>query len=275
MNLDGKTLLITGGASGIGRELIYEAIRRGASVAIADRNVEGAEETRESAKRLLQADQRCSVHALDVSDLDRWCAVRQEVLAEHGAVDGLINNAGITFAGSVEDTDYERFESVMAINFMGMVYGCKEFLPLLKERPEAVLANVSSVFGLVPKTSQSAYCSSKYAIRGFTGVLAQELKDTNVTVASVHPGHIGTDIVINAQKSGNVVNGEMSEEYLAVYGQEFKRLGLSPAKAACIILGGLEEGREFIAVGSDARRTALLSRLFPRRYADWFNRRAA
>ena len=198
------------------------------------------------------------------------------MLNEHqGTVDGLINNAGITFAGTVEETDYERYDAVMSVNFMGMVYGSKEFLPLLKERPEAALVNVSSLYGLLPKTSQSAYCASKYAIRGFTEVLAQELKRSKVVVTSVHPGHVGTDILLNAQKSGNVVSQNLSDEVVSSIARDFKRYGLSPREAGAIILDGVEQKRRFVPVGKDAERSAFLSRLLPKWYVDRFNREAA
>ena len=179
MNFSGKTIAITGAASGIGRSLAIECVRRGASVAIADLNQEGMQETKRLANSVLSPDASCTVHTLDVSSLDAWRDFRTAVGNEHDAVDGIINNAGITFIGSVEQTSYDQLERVMSINFMGMVYGSKELLPDLKQRPEGLIANVSSVYGLFPGLAQSAYSASKFAIRGFTEVLAQELKKTN------------------------------------------------------------------------------------------------
>ncbi len=274
MEIAGKTLVITGGASGIGRALAIEAMRRGASVAVADRDLEGAKETEALASAAAQPDTRCSVHQLDVSSLEQWQAFREEALGERGHVDGIINNAGVSFAGTIQDMSYEQLERVMSVNFMGMVYGTKEFLPLLKQRPEALIANVSSVFGLFPRKRQGAYCASKYAIRGFTEVLAQELKSRPILVASIHPGHIGTDIVRNARADGNVVGVTLSEEEQAAIADAFKAYGLAPERAAEIILDGVKQGKRKIMVGRDAVRGDRLSRYFPQSYADASNKNA-
>lgn len=274
MNIAGKTLLITGAASGIGRGLALVAVTRGASVALADRDLEGVRETQDLAIKAGQGGVKVTAHQLDVASLEQWQAFREAVLAEHDAIDGIINNAGVTFSGKIKDTSYEQLERVMSVNFMGMVYGSKEFLDILKARPEAVIANVSSVFGLFPKKRQGAYCASKYAIRGFTEVLAQELAPTNVLVSSIHPGHIGTDIVANARADGNVVNSNMSEEQEEQISAAFKAYGLPPEKAAEIILDGIAQGKRKIMVGRDAVRSDRLSRLFPERYADSANKAA-
>ncbi len=272
MKFADKLILVTGGASGIGRELVLACVRRGATVAIADRNIAGARETQERAASLCAAGRQCSAHELDVTELEAWRALQKELEGLHrNPLDGLINNAGITFAGRLEDTGYESFAAVMSVNFMGMVYGTKEFLPVLRSRPEAVLANVSSLFGLMPMKSQSAYCASKYAIRGFTEVIAQELRGTNVSVSSVHPGHVGTDLLTNALESGNVVAQGVPEEYLGAFASEFSKGGLTAPQSAEIILDGLEKKQRLIPVGPDAQRAVRLGRLFPQRYADYVN----
>ena len=264
MKLNGKTLVITGAASGIGRALVMEAVRRGCSVAMADLDFEGVSDTCREAEALGRDSTRVTAHELDVASLDNWRRFRDEASRDHETLDGIINNAGITFAGTIEDTGYEKFEALMSVNFMGMVYGSKEFLPLLESRPSAAIVNVSSLFGLIPAKSHAAYCSSKFAIRGFTETLAIELADTNISVSSVHPGHIGTDIVTNAHKRGDVVQDDYPPEYIETYAREFKKRGLSPAKAAEIILNGLEKQSEQILVGRDAQMTLLLKRLAPR-----------
>ena len=272
MNISGKTIIITGGASGIGRELATESMRRGASVALADQDLKGALATKELAEASAQAGRSCSAHQLDVSDLAQWQSFREGILAEHSSIDGIINNAGISFSGAAEATDYSQYEKVMSINFMGMVYGSKEFLPLLKQQPEALIANVSSVFGLFPMKNQSAYCASKFAIRGFTETLAQELKDSQILVSSIHPGHIGTDILNNARKSGNLAGDLPAEEEQEAIAKYFKDYGLSPLKAAEIILDGIKNKKRKILVGKDAIRGDRLSRLFPAAYADQANK---
>ena len=274
MDIAGKTLVITGAASGIGRALAVESMKRGASVVLADRDLEGARETEVLASATAQAETRCSVHQLDVASLEQWQALRETVLSEHGTVDGIINNAGVTFTGKIADMSYEKLEQVMSVNFMGMVYGSKEFLPTIKSRPEGLIANVSSVFGLFPKKRQGAYCASKYAIRGFTEVLAQELKHSQVLVTSIHPGHIGTDIVNNAREQGNVVGIALSEEEQDAIATAFKEYGLAPERAAQIILDGVRQGKRKIMVGRDAVSADRWSRFFPERYADVTNEEA-
>ncbi|MEM1110972.1 MAG: SDR family NAD(P)-dependent oxidoreductase [Pseudomonadota bacterium] len=272
MDVAGKTIVITGGASGIGRSLAIECARRGASMALADIDAEGAAAVIERVRDELGPNARCTAHPLDVSQLEDWRTFKDAALTEHGTIDGIINNAGITFTGTAQDTTYAQLEKVMSINFMGMVYGTQEFLPLLKARPEGFVANVSSLFGLVPMKQQSAYCASKFAIRAYTEVLAQEMKDSSVLVASVHPGHIGTNIIKNARAQGNVANTSLSEQEQELFAQAFKALGLAPGRAAEIILDGLKKKRSKIVVGKDAVRGDILSRLFPRPFINAINR---
>ncbi|MEM9621523.1 MAG: SDR family NAD(P)-dependent oxidoreductase [Pseudomonadota bacterium] len=271
MNVKDKTIVITGAASGIGRALALACAQRGAVVALADIN--HAEVLATQAQTGLPAD-RSSAHQLNVASLAEWQNFKAEVIAAHGPIDGIINNAGVTFAGSVEDTDYAQLERVMSINFMGMVYGSKEFLPLLKQRQEAFIANVSSVFGLYAMKNQSAYCASKFAIRGFTEVLAQELKDTSVSVCIVHPGHIGTNIVLHAHQQGNVISSQLSDAEQNKWANAFKATGMAPDQAAAIILDGLSRKKRKIVVGRDAQQGDRLSRLFPARYVDAVNKAA-
>ncbi len=272
MNISGKTIIITGAASGIGRALAIACASSGASLALADINIASAHETRSCLD--LAPSQQCTVHQLDVSNLKAWEAFRREVIQHHESIDGIINNAGVTCSGTVEDLSYQQINNVMSVNFMGMVYGSKEFLALLKERPEAFIANVSSVFGLYPLKNQSAYCASKFAIRGFTEVLAQELKGSNITVSCIHPGHIGTDIVENARRQGNIVSTALTDQQQAAWADAFKQMGLSPEEAANIILEGIRKKKRKITVGRDAKRDDRLSRLFPSIYIDAVNRAA-
>jgi len=272
MDVTGKTIVVTGGASGIGRALAVECARRGASVALADVDLDGAFDTKALAEAAQHSNTRVSAHQLDVASLENWQAFRDDVFGKHAAVDGVINNAGVTFSGPIADTSYAQLERVMAVNFMGMVYGSKEFLPHLTSRPEAFLANVSSVFGLFPMKNQSAYCSSKFAIRGFTEVLAQEMKDTRVTVSSIHPGHIGTDILKNALDDGNVVGGDLSVQEQEGFVAAFKAMGLSPERASTIILDGLKRKKTRIMVGKDAVRGDFMSRFFRKPFIDSVNK---
>ena len=271
MNLTGKRIVITGAASGIGRMLALESGRRGASVVMTDFNEQGLSET---AKLFAQEQPNgsCEQHTLNVSSLQNWREVKAAILANENHIDGIINNAGIAFAGSIEDTSFEELDRVMDINFKGMVYGTKEFLREIKSRPESFIANVSSVFGLYGMKNNSAYCASKFAIRGFTETLIQELRHTNVTVSSIHPGHIGTNIVKNALDSGNILGAEsISEEEQTNHGDRFRDNGLSPEEAAVIILNGIEQGSRRILVGEDAVQADEYVRQSPESFSDAAN----
>ena len=270
MNINEKTIIITGAASGIGRGLAIEAAQRGAHLVLTDIDLSGLAETAAQV-RAASGSTRLSTHGLDVSSLENWRSVREEIESAHAHIDGIVNNAGITFSGTAEDTEYDRLEAVMAVNFMGVVYGTREILPYLKQRPEAFIANVSSVYGLFPMKKHAAYCASKFAVAGYTGVLAQELKSTSITVSSIHPGHIATNVARNALKSGNVA-GEMPPKAHQDYILEaFETGGLPAAQAAKIILDGIAKKRRKIMVGKDAERADWMSRFIPNQYIDQAN----
>jgi len=273
MRVENKTIIITGAASGIGRGLALEAVRRGASVALTDIDPEGLSETLSEVNDL-DASQTHSASVLDVSRLEDWQTVRKKIIDEHVTIEGIINNAGITFSGTVEDTEYQSFENVMAVNFMGTLYGTREFLPLLKQRPEAFIANVSSVFGLYPMKKQAAYCASKYAVAGFTGVLAQELKSSSVTVSSIHPGHIATRVLRNAVESGNTAGVTLPKAHQDYILDAFEAAGLPPSQAAKTILDGIQKKQRKILVGKDAKQADWRSRLLPKRFIDRMNAKA-
>ncbi|MEL7136284.1 MAG: SDR family NAD(P)-dependent oxidoreductase [Pseudomonadota bacterium] len=273
MHVKNKTIVITGAASGIGRSLALEAVRRGACVALTDIDRDGLSETLSQVNEL-DTSQTHSASVLDVSNLENWQTVRKKIIDEHVTVDGIINNAGITFSGTVEDTGYQHFENVMAVNFMGTLYGTREFLPLLRQRPEAFIANVSSVFGLYPMKKQAAYCASKYAVAGFTGVLEQELKSSSITVSSIHPGHIATRVLRNAVEAGNTAGVTLPKAHQDYVLDAFEATGLPASKAAKTILDGIQKKRRKILVGSDAEQADWRSRLFPKRFIDRMNDKA-
>lgn len=273
MNVNEKTVIVTGAASGIGRGLALEAAHRGATLALADIDRDGLAETAEQIGKATGA-AALSMHILDVSDLENWRSVKDQIQNEHAHVDGIINNAGITFSGTIEDTEYDRLEAVMAVNFMGVVYGTREFLPLLMQRPEAFIANVSSVYGLFPMKKHAAYCASKFAVAGYTGVLAQELKSTSITVSSIHPGHIATNVARNALESGNVVGELPPKAHQDFVLNAFETGGLPASDAAKIILDGIAKKRQKILVGKDAERADWMTRFIPKRFIDGANESA-
>jgi NADP-dependent 3-hydroxy acid dehydrogenase YdfG len=253
--------MITGAASGIGRALAGHLSRAGSPVAIADIDETGLKETAAA----LHGDVLTRV--LDVRDADdqlRFAAeVREWLPAPLGAV---FNNAGVAVASSVLDAVPEDDEWLRRINFDGVVNGTRAFLPILVEQNSGVIVNTSSVFGLLGMPYQSAYCAAKFAVRGFTDSLRQELRGTGVSAVNVHPGGITTNIARNARVRKDPEGRGRTHEQLAA---EFEAVTMtSPEKAAAIIVRGVERGKARILVGPDAYIFDTLSRVAPTRYYD-------
>ena len=182
--------------------------------------------------------------------------------ARHGRATHLVNNAGVGLIGTFEQLSIEDYEWLMGINFWGVIYGCKDFLPILKQQTAAHIVNVSSVFGLIAPEEQSAYCSSKFAVRGFTESLRHELAGTNISVSCVHPGGILTNIVRNSRVGQNAPD-EWKQQGTKLFDKIAKT---SPETAAEVILRGIKSNHPRILIGKDAVVISILSRLFPRRY---------
>ena len=226
--------VITGAASGIGRALAVRfAEEKIAGVAICDVNEQGLNETFEMVEKLGAA---VSKHLVDTSKLEQIERLKTEVLEKHGHATHLINNAGVGLMGTFEQISLEDFEWLMSINFWGVVYGCKVFLPILKQQEAAHIVNISSVFGLVAPPEQTAYCASKFAVRGFTESLRHELEETNVRVSTVHPGGIKTNIARNSR-----IGEKTPEDYKDQGVKFFDKVALtSPEQAAETILKGIK-----------------------------------
>lgn len=253
-----SVVVITGAASGIGRALAVRMASEGvAGIAISDVKEAGLDET-----AAMITGVPVSTHVMDVSKLDEVKQLADDVIAKHGRVTHLINNAGVGVLGSFEQLSIEDFEWLMGINFWGVIYGCKVFLPLLKSQPQSHIVNVSSVFGLIAPEEQSAYCSSKFAVRGFTESLRHELAGSTVSVSCVHPGGIKTNIARNSRV------GENTPEEWKQQGAKFfdKVAKTSPETAAEVIVKGIKERNPRILIGKDAYAISTLSRLFPAKY---------
>ena len=253
--------MITGAASGIGRSLARHLSRLGSPAAIADIDEAGLKET----ARTLPGP--VLVRVLDVrdaADQRRFAAeVRAWLTSPLAAV---FNNAGVAVASSVLDADPADDEWLRQINFDGVVNGTRAFLPILVEQDDGVIVNTSSVFGLVGMPYQSAYCASKFAVRGFTDALRQELRGTGVRAVTVHPGGIKTNIARNARVRKDPEGRGRTHEQMAADFDALLRT--TPDKAAEIICRGVDRGKARILVGPDAYVFDALARVAPTHYYD-------
>lgn len=191
--------VVTGAGSGIGRALAKRLAAEGiAGLALADVNREGLDET-----AAMLGNTKVSQHFVDVSDREAMHAFVDAVIGEHGRVTHVINNAGVALGGTLREVTLDEIEWLMSINFWGVVHGTKLFLPHLEKERSAHIVNISSLFGFVAPPGQTAYCASKFAVRGFTEALRHELEGTNITVSSVHPGGVRTNIANSARIAAN------------------------------------------------------------------------
>jgi len=259
--ITGRPVMITGAASGIGRSLAQRLANSGSPVAIADIDETGLKET----AALLHG--QVLTRVLDVADADdqlRFAAeVRDWLPAPLAAV---FNNAGVAVSSTVIDAIPDDDEWLRRINFDGVVNGTRAFLPVLVEQNDGVIVNTSSVFGLLGMPNNSAYCAAKFAVRGFTDALRQELRGTGVSAVNVHPGGITTNIARNARVRKDPEGRGRTHEQLAA---EFEAVTMtSPDKAAEIIVRGVERGKARILVGPDAYVFDALARIAPTHYYD-------
>jgi len=262
MKVSEKTIAVTGGGNGIGRQLTLQLLSRGARVAAIDMSETGLQETAALADD--KAD-RLSTHVVNITDRPAVEALPSAIIEKHGQVDGLINCAGIIqpFV-NVADLDYAVIERVMNVNFWGTINMTKTFLPLLLERPVAHLLNVSSMGGFMPFPGQSIYGASKAAVKLLTEALHSELMDTNVAVTTVFPGAIATDISKNSGLDVPSVD-EAKASAEKKDGPSFKMT--SPEDAARLIIEAMERDAYRAMIGGDAKLLDRLSRLMPERAA--------
>ena len=259
-SLSGRTAVITGAGSGIGRALALRLAAHGCPVALCDWDEDGVRETAERISGPVMTQK------LDVRDRQGQMAFAASVREWAPAAIGLVvNNAGVTTSQTVLDASPEDDEWCFDVNFHGVVNGTRAWLPVLHEQGSGTIANVSSVFGLLAFPTQSAYCASKFAVRGFTEALRHELRGSAVNAVAIHPGGIRTHIVDNARfhvdDQGGTDHAAMSADFL-------KLARTSPEKAAETIHRGVEKGKDRILIGPDAAFLSLLTRVAPVRYYD-------
>jgi NADP-dependent 3-hydroxy acid dehydrogenase YdfG len=264
ISLAGKTVVITGAGSGMGRAMAQRLSGVGCPVAICDWNEDDLRDTADSLPGQVMA------RKLDVRERGEQMAFAADVKVWAPAPIGAVfNNAGVTVSQTAAEASPEDDEWVIDVNFWGVVHGTRAFLPILLEQDSGVVVNTSSVFGLIGWPTQSAYCASKFAVRGYTDALRQELRDTNVNAVNVHPGGIATNIVNNARFYVDDL-GNKDHEVLKT---DFMKVARTTSeKAAEIIIRGVERGKSRVLVGGDAYVLAGLSRTVPVRYFDLIKR---
>jgi NAD(P)-dependent dehydrogenase (short-subunit alcohol dehydrogenase family) len=263
MKIDHNTVaVVTGAASGIGRALAVRVAQEGASLAVADINAAELEETVRMVERNGGSRDKLSAHIVDVSDKERVAEFARDVVDAHGSAHLLINNAGVGLFGMAEQLSIEDMEWLMGVNFWGVVYGVKHFLPILRRQPQGHIVNISSVFGIVGPVGHSAYAASKFAVRGFTEALRHELAGGSVKVSVVHPGGVKTNIANNA-KPGAGADRAAIEKERAIFN---KAARTTPEAAAERIVRGVLRDEERILVGADAWVIDRIQRWAPVKY---------
>jgi NADP-dependent 3-hydroxy acid dehydrogenase YdfG len=251
---DGKVAVVTGAGSGIGQALAIELARSGAKLAISDVDTDGLALTEE---RVNAIGVPVTAERLDVTEREAFQVYADAVNEHFGTVNQVYNNAGIAFTGSIEASQFKDIERVMDVDYWGVVNGTKVFLPHLIASGDGHVINVSSVFGLLAIPGQAAYNAAKFAVRGFTEALRQEMLVAGhpVKVTCVHPGGIKTGIARNMETVEGLDKDELSKYF-------DKRLASTSAqKAARIILDGVRKNKPRVLVGTDAKALDLLARV--------------
>ena len=262
-NFKNKVAAITGAGSGIGQQLAVLLAKQGCHLSLSDVNEKGLAETVELTKN---ANVRVTTKKVDVANRDEVKAWAAETVQNHGSVNMIFNNAGVALGSTVEGATYEELEWIVNINFWGVVYGTKEFLPYIKKTGDGHIINISSLFGLTAQPTQSAYNATKFAVRGFTESLRQELDIENVGVSAlcVHPGGIRTNIAKAAKMNDSLKSLGMNPQKSA---QTFdKLLRCPPEEAARKILQAVQKNKRRLLIGNDAKVLDLIQRLLPTGY---------
>ncbi|MGP4844540.1 SDR family NAD(P)-dependent oxidoreductase [Marinobacter sp. 1Y8] len=255
-DLTNKVAVVTGAGSGIGRALALKLAEKGCRLALSDVNKAGLKQTADACKKV-----DVKTYLLDVADRDAVYAHADAVAKDFGQINLIFNNAGVALSASVREMTDEDFKWVMDIDFWGVAHGTRAFLPHLIASGDGHVVNISSVFGLIGVPKQSAYNAAKFAVRGFTEALRQEMSLENlpVQVSCVHPGGIRTNIA-NSARMGKSENGEAQRK-------GFDKLAVTtPEKAAQIIIKGVLKNDSRILVGPDAWGIEMINRLLGAAY---------
>ncbi|MDC0246986.1 SDR family oxidoreductase [OCS116 cluster bacterium] len=275
-----KVALITGAASGMGRYLAINLAKEGADVVICDVDEPGLKET----EKLIKAyNVGSSSLLLDVRDKKEVEDLPTKIIENHGKIDLVFNNAGVVIPTGFLNMNEEDWNWCNDINYNSVINFSRSFLPHLMKEEETALINTSSIFGIITTPNNTVYHASKFAVRGFTESLAKEMEGSNTQIHCVYPGHIGTNIAVNAKFGDQVVKGENKEGILGLNGEpvkdikgnevsekeagiRFRDAGMDPDKAAKIILKGIKKNKKRIFVGIDAKLMEISQRLLPDSY---------
>lgn len=258
MQVSGKVFVVTGGGNGIGRAVVLHLLSKGSKVAALDLSADGLAATAEAA-----SSGNLTTHVVNIADLGQVLKAKEEILAAHGVVDGVINVAGIIQPFiRVNDLNFDQIKKVMDVNFYGLLHVTKSFLPELIARPEAHLANVSSMGGFVPVPGQTIYGASKAAVKLLTEGLHSELQNTNVGVTTIFPGAIATSIAVNS----GIMTQEQATQMASQGGPQRKTT--TAERAAEMIVEGIEKKTYHVLIGDDAKTMYRLSRLMPEKAAN-------
>lgn len=259
MKLGDRVAVVTGAGGGIGRGIARALAGRHCHLSLVDIDPAGLADTAK-----LLSGVRVSVHQLDVADRAAVAGLAQQVLAEHGRIDLLVNNAGVAIGGTFLQVDEQDFDWLLEINLHAVIRLTRAFLPHLQRSDAARIVNVSSLFGLIAPPGQTAYATAKFAVRGFSEALRHELEQAGSTVGVtvVHPGGIATDIARKARPP-RLVSGEEGQAIAAEKERFQKFLRMPPDEAGEIIVRGIARDRPRVLVGNDAKVSALVGRLAP------------
>lgn len=249
-----RTAVVTGAAGGIGRATSLALAREGCHLALVDLDPEGLEAV---AKEIRTSGRKASTHVADVSDAARMEALAREVAEAHGGIHIVVNNAGVTVGASFEDHSIDDLQWIIGINLLGVVHGCKFFLPHLRRAEEGHIVNVSSMAGFMGLPLQSSYCATKFAVRGLSEALYAELAGTHISVTSIHPGTIRTNLL------GSARSGPHDGHQVAQLAAKMRRFGRSPDLVARKIVRAIRKRKLRVIVGAESHLTEWSTRLAP------------
>ena len=253
-DLQGKVAVITGGAGGVGSALATQLADRGCHLALVDISNEALAKT---TSELTDKGVKITSHTVDITDKAQMAALPAEVLAEHGKVNILVNNAGITYQKSFETHSIEDWEKIVGINWWGLLYGCHYFLDALKESGEGHIVNLSSMSAFVGLPGQTSYCATKAAVKLLSEAMWAEMEKLNIGVTSVHPGAIKTNMIQATLKNSDDLKAAQRNYELA------QKIGVTPEHVAASIIKAIQKKQLRIRVGKDAILLDLLKRWFP------------